>query len=93
MSAHVKSSIELALRIRLTKEAERRLTEEATARGVSVSEFLSEMLERAVERRTSFAEVSEPFAAAVSASGLTDAEFDSLVEELRDEVWREQHAK
>lgn len=89
MSARFKPATEFALRIRLSLPAEQRLARQAAARGVSLSDYLSEVVERAVEGGSSFAEVCEPFASAVTDSDLTDAQFECLVEQLREEVWRE----
>ena len=83
----------MTLTLTLPAEVERKLRACATAAGVDVETFLRRAVEEKLRSAPmpTFEEVTAPFAKAVEASGMTEEEFDSFFEEIRDEVWREKN--
>jgi hypothetical protein len=81
---------EIVLKLRLTREAQAKLTQRAADSGRDVAEYAAGLLESAVSALT-LDELLAPFRHEVSAEGTTDEQLDSFYEELRNEAWRDQH--
>ncbi|HEY3243833.1 MAG TPA: hypothetical protein VGM03_10825 [Phycisphaerae bacterium] len=88
MAAATGSTVELSLKVRLSKQAEAKLAERAAASGQRVGEYASHILEHAAASR-SIDEILAPFRRQVAESGMSDEELEQLFEQLRDQVWRE----
>jgi hypothetical protein len=82
----------MTLSISITPEAEARLRERAAACGQPLDVYAARVLEQAVTAPT-LDELLAPARRQVAATGMTDREFDDLVNELRDEVWREKQGQ
>lgn len=83
----------MALRIDLSTETERELRERALAAGKDVDEFVREAVEEKLLRSKSLDELLAPVRAKFERSGMTEEELDALVEEAREEIWREQQLR
>ena len=83
----------MTLTLTLPAGLERRLARQAEADGTTVEAAAVALLEKAAPPEKTFEEICAPFAAAFEASGMTEEEFDALIEEARQEVWEEQQKK
>jgi hypothetical protein len=79
----------MAIMIRLSPDKERRLAERAAQTGQDVEGFIHRLIDREIQDPTSLDEVLAPVRRQFEQSGMTDAELAALVEEVREEVWRE----
>jgi hypothetical protein len=81
----------------LPPDTERKLRDKAGAAGMTLEDYLRRLAESDVSngapRPATFDEVVAPVRRAFLESGMTDAELADLVEEARDEVWRERTAR
>lgn len=80
------------LQIPLSAETEVALRERADSRGEEVAVYAARLLQDAVAA-PNIDELLAPFRRQVEENGATDAELDSLCEELRRDVWQEQQAR
>lgn len=78
----------MTLSISITPEAEARLRQRAAATGEPLDVYAAKVLEQAATAPT-LEELLAPARRQIADSGMSDREFDELVNELRDEVWRE----
>ena len=83
----------MTLTIDLPPADERRLQQRAERAGRPVAELAADLLRDALDHPPRLFEIAAPFAAEFAASGMTEAEFDALIEEAREEVWQDQKAK
>ena len=91
----------MTLTLELLPETQKRLETLATRNGQDVTGFvyhlIDEKIQAALEPTSfagmTFAEVAAPVREDFKASGITDAEFDALIEQAREEVWQEKHAE
>jgi hypothetical protein len=83
----------MTLTIELPEPVERKLAERAARAGKTAEALAAELIEREVGREPTLAEIMAPFAQEFAESGMTEAEFDDLIEEAREEVWQEQQRK
>ena len=85
----------MTLTITLPESVEKRLAEQAAKDGKTVEALASELIEKAVTpaKERTLAEIMAPFAQEFAESGMTEEEFDALIEEAREEVWQEKHGK
>ena len=81
----------MTLTIELPEPVERRLAERAAKAGKSVETLARELIEQAVpaEKEKTFDEILAPFRKEFAESGMTDEEWDAVIEEAREEVWQE----
>ena len=63
------------------------------SRGMNAEEYARRIIEIEVLSRKFFDEILQPVRADFAASGLTEGELDALVEEERQSIWEEMHAK
>jgi hypothetical protein len=74
----------------LEPETERVLRAKALSAGLTLEGFLGRLAtDEATNPRSGFGEFAEPVRKAFRDSGMTDAELADLVEEAREEIWRE----
>lgn len=78
--------------INLSEQVSRLLAERVSITGQELDEYVGELIVRDLKRPT-LNEVLRPFQAAIEASGMTDQEFDELIEEAREERYLELHGK
>lgn len=83
----------MLLTIELPAAVEQRLTERAAKDGKTVETVARELIEKAVAAEKSFDEILAPFRREFAESGMTEAEWDALIEEAREEAWQEKHGK
>jgi hypothetical protein len=83
----------MTVSISLPPHTEAKLRQRAAAAGKDVSEFVSQLITKEVDAPLSIGQAAEPFARAVEASGVTDDEFTSLIEQARDEARRQRRAE
>ena len=89
----------MTVTLNLAPETERRLKERAARSGQTLEAYLQHVLEREVQASTSevgagpetrpLKEILAPIHAEFRQSGMTEGELDALIEECRDEVWKE----
>ena len=77
--------------ISLSPEEEKTLLERASDSGEDVSGYIHRLIERHVRGPGALAALLEPVRREFADSGMGEDELDSLVEEAREEVWRENH--
>ena len=68
------------------------LEEKAKTDGKELMEYVEDLLEKDADRPKTLDEILAPFRREVEASGITDEEFDDLIEEVREEVYQEKLA-
>jgi hypothetical protein len=90
---HAEEVYAMAMTIHVPERVERKLTERAAKVGKPAEALALELIEQGVDREPTLAEIMAPFAREVAESGMTEAEFDALIEEAREEVWQEQQRK
>ena len=79
--------------LELKPEVEEALQKKAKANGFEVNVYLEKLVEKDVSRAKTIDEILAPFRQEVEESGITDEELDDLVEEAREEIYREKLAK
>ena len=77
--------------ISLPPEEEKQLLERASASGEDVTAYIYRLLKRHVKGPVALAALLEPVRREFADSGMSEDELDSLVEEAREEIWREKH--
>ena len=65
----------------------------AVRQGVSAQSYLLGLVETSILSQRSFEELAEPMARDFDASGMSEDEFDALIEEERQAIWNEHHHK
>ena len=77
--------------ISLSPEQEKTLLERASASGEDVAGYIHRLIERDVSGPGVLSELLAPIRREFAESGMSEDELDSLVEEAREEAWREKH--
>jgi hypothetical protein len=83
----------MTLTIELHPEQEARLRERAARSGLAPADYARGVIERDLERPPAIAEVMAPVREDFSQSGMTEAELDALIDEARDDVFRDKQAR
>lgn len=84
----------MTLTIELPADTERLLSTRAQAAGKTVEEYTRELLVKLAKAPPRpWAEIVAPIAADFAASGMTEEDLDNLVEEVREEIYFEQHGR
>lgn len=87
------SGAAMSVTIDLPAELEQSVRQHAARSGQDVQAFVVQAVQEKLAKAQTFANLSAPFAAAVAASGLDEAELDQLFEEARTEVWQEKQGR
>ena len=83
----------MSLTIELPEQLERELQDRSRSEGKSTSEYVRDVLRKQFAPRKSLDEILAPFRQSFAESGTTEEELDALVEEAREEIWREQQER
>jgi hypothetical protein len=83
----------MTLTIELPATVERELTKRADHEGKTVAALAGELIQKAVAPEKTLDEILAPFREEFAQSGITETEWDALIEEAREEVWQEKHGK
>ena len=83
----------MTLTIDLPADLERTVRQQAARRGQDVNGYVLQAVQEKVAKARTIAEICQPFAAAVAATGITDQEFDEFFEKARKEVWQEKQGQ
>jgi hypothetical protein len=84
----------MTITIDLNPEEERRLSERAARHGEDVGSFIHRLIAREIQTpATTLDQVLAPVRQQFEESGMTDEELATLVEEVREEIWREKHGR
>ena len=83
----------MALTLTLPEADELRITQMARIRGLSIDEYVSQLIALRVSETKTFDEIAIPFAASFVASGCTEDELDAIVEKARQEIRDEQQTR
>jgi plasmid stability protein len=83
----------MTLTIQLPEPVERRLAERAAKDGKSVESLAIELIEQAVAPEMTLAEILAPVRQEFAEKGITEEEWDAMIEQAREEVWQEKHGK
>jgi len=75
----------------LSEDTLRVIEERASLTGKSREEYVVGVLERDAKAPLSLRDLYAPVRAQISESGVTDEELDALLEEAREDAWRERH--
>ncbi|HET6246476.1 MAG TPA: hypothetical protein VFE47_02170 [Tepidisphaeraceae bacterium] len=81
----------MPLTISLPSSAEEKLRKRADAAGQDVTKYAELLIIKQLDAPQSLAEAAEPLAAAVDASGISDNEFLSVVQDARDAARKARH--
>lgn len=68
------------------------LEEKAKSNGKDFVEYVEDLLEKDADRPKTPDEILAPFRREVETSGVTDEEFDDLIQEVREEIYQEKLA-
>ncbi len=69
------------------------IAETAKQQGMTPEKYVLELVETALLSQQSFEGLVEPVAQNFDESGMTEEEFDALIEAERQAIWDEQHAR
>ena len=83
----------MTISISLSKELEEKLKERAAAAGKDAETFAREALEEKLALPQTFAELLAPIREETQRLGTTEEELESLIEEVRDEVFAEKQGR
>ena len=75
----------------LDPEQEQKLRQRAASAGKDIETYAREAIEEKLSLPQTFAELLAPIHEETRAAGTTEAELDELIEDLRDEVYREKN--
>jgi hypothetical protein len=78
--------------ITIPPEMQDKLQQRAKDTGRDVAEYVEKLIEKDLSARPSIEEILAPVRKQFEDSGMTEAELDALVEEVRDEIWQEKQA-
>lgn len=79
----------MSVTIDLTADQEELLRERAARNGQTPAAYAQTVIEQHLRPARSLSEILAPFRRQVQDSGVSDEELDALIEEARDEVFRE----
>lgn len=79
----------MTLTISLPSDAEARLRQRARAEGKDVAQYVEQIIAKELEAPLSLVEAAEPLARAVDASGVSDDEFTTILNDARDAARRD----
>jgi hypothetical protein len=82
----------MTITINLSSEQERRLAERAARSGQDITGYIYRLIDRELDEQdldTILAPVRRNF----DESGMTDEDLAALVEEAREDIWREKHGR
>lgn len=83
----------MAITIDIAPEKEKKLAERAKSNGQSdVAEYVRKLIDKDLELSPSLRELFAPVRDDIKESGVDDEELDALLEESREEAWRERRA-
>jgi hypothetical protein len=82
----------MTITINLSSEQERRLAERAARAGQEVVAYVHHLIDRDIDTE-SLDIILAPLRRDFEASGMTDDDLATLVEEVREDIWREQHGR
>jgi hypothetical protein len=88
----------MTVTIDLTPDEERRLQERAAQHGQDLPAYLHQLIRENLDAAPpassrTLAEVLAPVREDFRKSGMTEEELDDLVEEIREDIWREKHGR
>lgn len=83
----------MTITLRLSDEDERRLAERAVKSGRDLPSYVKLLIERDIRIPASIDEILSPMRRQFEESGMTEDGLDELVEEAREEVWREKQSR
>ena len=82
----------MKIAIDLGPEQERRLAERAARAGQDVAAYVHHLIDRGIGTESLVA-ILAPVRRNFEESGMTDDDLDALVEEVREDIWREKHGR
>lgn len=83
----------MTLTIELSEGVERKLAEKASRSGSTPAHFVADLVEKAVAPELTLSEILAPIRQEFAESGMTEEEWDEMMEAAREEVWQEQQAR
>ena len=82
----------MTITISLSPEQEKRLTERAAQVGQEVIPYIHQLIDRDIQAESLDA-ILAPVRRDFEESGMTDEDLAALVEEVREDIWREKHGR
>ena len=82
----------MTINISLSPEQERRLTERAAQAGQGCTAYVHYLIDRDIKAESLDA-ILAPVRRNFERSGMTDDDLAALVEEVREDIWRENHGQ
>jgi hypothetical protein len=82
----------MTINISLSPEQERRLIDRAAQAGQGVTAYVHYLIDRDIKAKSLDA-ILAPVRCNFEQSGMTDDDLAALVEEVREDIWREKHGR
>jgi hypothetical protein len=82
----------MTIMINLSPEQEKRLAERAARSGQEVTAYVHHLIDRDLDPK-SLGAILAPVRRDFEESGMTDDDLGALVEEVREDIWREKHGR
>jgi hypothetical protein len=92
VAAGTLSRREMTITINLSPEQERRLAERAARAGQEVTAYVHQLIDHDIQAESLDA-ILAPVRRNFEQSGMTDDDLAALVEEVREDIWREEHGR
>ena len=83
---------EMTITIHLSSEQERRLAERAAQAGQGIDAYVHHLIDHDIQAESLNA-ILAPVRRDFEQSGMTDDDLAALVEEVREDIWREKHGQ
>ncbi len=83
----------MTITLNLAPEIERRLRERAAKSGQDPAAVAQDLIEAGMQGERTFAEILAPFRRQVAESGMSDVDLDALLDQAREEVWRDRSGR
>jgi hypothetical protein len=83
----------MTITITLSPDEEKRLLERASLSGQDVEGYIHRLIERHIKASDTLAALLAPVRQQFAESGMSEDELDAIVEEAREDVWREKQAR
>jgi hypothetical protein len=82
----------MTITISLSPQQERRLAERAAQAGQEIAAYVHQLIDRDIQAENLDA-ILAPVRRNFEQSGMTDEDLTALVEEVREDIWREKHGR
>lgn len=81
----------MTIQLELSPETERRIVRKAADCGVPVERYVTDLVEKDVDPVAEYERIMAPVWEGFAKSGVTEEEWDEIIENEREAIWREKH--